>query len=75
MEKVYPRAKFDQQNEFVAQRNFEFGAHTISAGQRFDKSLCPPRRLRQLYEARYLRMATAEELTPKRSRPRLGSAA
>lgn len=75
-EKAFPRAKFDQRRSYVTLREFRLSGQMIAVGQLFDKALVDTRKLRQLYDARYLRMATtAEEPTSSRSRPRLREAA
>lgn len=66
VEKARARDKFDGAREFVVMKPFVCSGQDIAAGQRFDKSLVSPRKLRQLYDQRYLRHAPVEE--PKAAR-------
>jgi hypothetical protein len=61
IEKAFLRQQFDRSREFVTLKAFLFSGQTIPSGQLFDKTTCSLRLLRQLYEGRYLRMATPEE--------------
>ena len=62
IEKAFFRTKFDSAAEFVVVRNFLFNGTGFVAGQAFDKTKISVRRLRQLYESRYLSMTAV----PKR---------
>jgi hypothetical protein len=51
------RPDFDREGRFVALRSFDAGKVTYVAGQAVDKNLFTTRRLRQLYEAKWLSMS------------------
>ncbi len=63
-EKAFPRDKFDARGEFVIQRPMSWSGRELTPGSLFDKTLVTIRKLRQLYENRYLRIATAEDTPP-----------
>ncbi len=73
---ILTRPEFDQHGEFVCVRNFRHGGKQCRAGEPFDKATADARRLRQLYETRYIR--EAEAVFPPREkkveRVRLGRA-
>ncbi len=56
-EKSFPREKFDPSRNFVVARAFLFSGRAYLAGASFDKTGIADRRLRLLYEQRYLKMA------------------
>lgn len=58
------REKFDPERTFVALRTFDFAEHHLVPGQTFPREATTTRKLRQLYEARYLDMTAA----PKHSK-------
>src|SRR3954468_16858448 len=49
------REKFDPDRHFVTVKAFSCGGVVYGPGQPFGKGLVSPRRLRQLYDGRYLR--------------------
>lgn len=53
--------KFDANRQFVLLKGTRVAGKHVEAGEVFDKSLVDNRRLRQMYEGRWLRMATFEE--------------
>ena len=50
------RAAFDRNRDFVAARDLTFSGKALGSGQPFDKRIVTVRKLRQLYEARFLDM-------------------
>ena len=61
IEKAPFRTRFDPAAEFVTVRNFLFNGAALPAGQTFDKTKTSVRRLRQLYEGRYLSMTAVSK--------------
>ncbi len=61
---ILTRPEFDQHGEFVCVRNFMHGGRQCCAGEPFDKTTVAARRLRQLYETRYIREAV-DVMPPK----------
>lgn len=60
------RQEFDAARKFRAIKDFRYFGHHITAGDAFDKQVCASRKLRQLYEARYLEMTDdPAELPPE----------
>lgn len=64
------RPRFDPRHEFVVvppagQPVLRVGALELRAGDKFNKALVDARRLRQMYEARLLRIADAPTTAPK----------
>ena len=58
------REAFDPLQQYVANRTFAFGAHTYVEGEPFNDRN-DMRRLRQLYDGRYIRMAPERLDVPK----------
>lgn len=56
------RDRFDREREFINLKTYKYNGKDQQAGQVFDKSQATTRRLRQLYEARYIRMAQPHEV-------------
>jgi hypothetical protein len=54
-DKAFPRNKFDPERDFVVHRHMMLSGEALTPGDDFDKSIVDVRRLRQLYEQRYLR--------------------
>jgi hypothetical protein len=63
-EKAFLREKFDPEREFVVARRFLFNGITLAPGEVFNKSLVVPRKLRLLYDQRYVRMTAAKPGEP-----------
>jgi hypothetical protein len=63
------RNKFDERYEFVAVRQLRFTEQVVSAGEIVDKALTTPRRLRQLYDARWIDVATNPQVAACPSAP------
>ena len=51
------REEFDRDRNFIAVKPFRFNGAVFGPGQPFDKNLVSTRRLRQLFDSRYLKMA------------------
>lgn len=58
------REKFDPERTFVALKVFDFAEHHLVPGQTFPRDATTTRKLRQLYDARYVGMTAA----PKHSK-------
>lgn len=58
------RAKFDERYEFVARRPLRFTERTFLVGETVDKEIVNPRRLRQLYESRYIDIVRVPDDAP-----------
>ncbi len=72
---MFTRPEFDQHGNFVCVRNFMHGGKECRAGEPFDKATVDARRLRQLYQTRYIREAVLDAPSPKKvERVRLGRA-
>lgn len=67
--KAFPRPKFDPKQEFVVSKPFTYSGQGLVIGQLFDKTWSTERRLRQLYEQRYLRFLEGEPV-PKEPAPK-----
>ena len=59
------RPDFDPRREFVVAREFTFDSARFLVGQGIDKKSFTPRRLRQLYNTRYLEFGTAVVRAPQ----------
>ncbi len=55
---ILTRPEFDQHGAFVCARDFRHGGKECRTGEPFDKSRVDVRRLRQMYETRYIKEAT-----------------
>jgi len=64
------RDTFDRDMDFVATKAFKLSGAPFIPGQNFDKTLVTTRRLRQLYDGRYLRMVEPEGGVIHEVRPR-----
>lgn len=60
----YFRQEFDREREFVCARSFVFNARAYVPGQPIDKSRFTVRRLRQLFDNRYLAFAPERSEEP-----------
>ena len=69
-DKAFPRQDFDRGFVFVVQRAFLLSGKELAPGTIFDKSLVDSRKLKQLYDQRYLRLAEADELPQSKPRSR-----
>ncbi len=58
------REVFDRDRSFEAVKTFKFNGAMFGPGQPFNKDVVSPRRLRQLYDGRYLRMTEARVFVP-----------
>jgi hypothetical protein len=69
---INPRAReqFDPKRGFLTVRPILFNGKTIGPGQPFDVTLVNVRRLRQLYDQRYVKMAPVAAGSLRRFRPR-----
>lgn len=68
------REEFDRTRVFVNVKTFTFSGERYVEGSEFDKDKASTRRLRQLYESRFLRMLSAAEveaLAPVAGKPRM----
>jgi hypothetical protein len=65
------RPEFDPAADYITVKPMLLGGDAIAVNSPFDKARVPLRRLRQLYDGRYLRMVEVEkplEVAPKESR-------
>ena len=51
--------RFDRDDNFIVARPFQFSGRVLERGKVFDKTLANTRRLRQLYEQRFLTVEVA----------------
>jgi hypothetical protein len=58
------REDFDRRREFVVTREFTFAGQRLLVGQRVNKATFTDRRLRQLYDLRYLQFDTVARPAP-----------
>ena len=72
-ENAFPRRRtFEGQGIcFIVNRPIVISGETIAPGTVFDKTLVSERKLRQLFDQRYLRFAEPEDLPQQRERPRI----
>jgi hypothetical protein len=71
-DKAFPRGRFDPEANFVVNRPILISGEEIAPGTTFDKKLVDLRRLRQLYDQRYLRLSELkkiEEVSKLKARP------
>lgn len=61
-EKAFPRGEFDHTAYYVVNRTFLLSGVAHEAGSLFERHLVPERKLRLLYQQRYLRSAAPHEL-------------
>lgn len=59
------REPFDRERTFIAVRRMTIQGKRIESGDPFDKSLVNVRRLRQMYDTRWIKMAPDNQLEPK----------
>lgn len=74
MATISPRmhARFDRADEFAAARQFTCGGVAYEPGQAFDKTKVNTRRLRQLYDSRWIRVVhTAQDAGTPHFKPRM----
>lgn len=64
---------FDRNQDFVVLKAFSFNGRTWQPNAMFDKTTATDRKLRQLYESRYLRMVGASDLFDGALGPRFDS--
>ena len=57
------RDAFDRDREFVVGKSLTLRGRPFGPGDAFDKTLVSTRRLRQLYDSRYLKMSDAQTAT------------
>lgn len=55
-DKAFPRERFDPAATYVVNRPILISGEELAPGTTFDKTLVDVRRLRQLYDQRYLRL-------------------
>lgn len=67
-DKAFPRQDFDGALVYVVQRAITMNGETLVPGQVFDKALVSNRKLRQLYDQRYLRLAEVGDSQPPPTR-------
>ena len=67
---IYPRfEQFDRDRNFLVTRSVVVSGKKFGPGDQFDKTLVTTRRLRQLYEHRFLKMGPAERNLEPQGRP------
>ena len=72
-DKAFPRQAFRPEVTFVVQRPMLLSGKEVTPGTIFDKALVTPRKLRQLYDQRYLRFWEAGDpsIEPPKARPKV----
>lgn len=65
------REDFDRDRNFVVARAFKYAAQGFVPGQAVDKALFTVRRLRQLYDQRYIQYGPAQPVVPVPAKPRV----
>ncbi len=62
-------AEFNRNNDFVVGKRLLVSSRLFETGQPFDKTLVSTRRLRQLYDAKYLQMLPRQPKPPEPPEP------